>query len=60
VYNRAKPDRRGGATLHPLEIPEYPLEVIEFDCIIDLHKSGIHDYTAIFFYGLSPYLNGSL
>ena len=40
VCNRAKPDRRGGASLQPLGIPEYPWEIIRIDYFIDLPKRG--------------------
>ena len=45
ICNRAKPDRRGGASLHPLEILEYPWEIIGIDDVIDLPKSGIYGHT---------------
>ena len=36
ICNRAKPDRKGGPSLQPLEIPEYSWEIVEFDYVTDL------------------------
>ena len=38
VCDRAKPDRRGGDSLQPLEIPEYPWEIVGIDYVADLPK----------------------
>jgi hypothetical protein len=51
----AKLDRRRGAALQPLGIPEYPWEIVGIDYITDLPKSGIDSYTSVVFYGLSTY-----
>ena len=40
ICNGAKPDRRGGVSLHPLGIPEYPWEIIGIDDVTNLPKSG--------------------
>jgi hypothetical protein len=48
VCNRAKPDRRGGAALQHLGIPEYPWEIVGIDYVTDLPKSGIASYTSVF------------
>jgi hypothetical protein len=48
VCNRAKPDRRGMAMLHPLGVPEYPWEIVGIDYVTDLPKSGVHGYTSVF------------
>ena len=48
VYNRAKPERKGGAALQPLGIPEYLREIIGIDYVTDLLKSGIDGYTTVF------------
>jgi hypothetical protein len=48
VCNRAKPDRRGRAMLHPLGVPEYPWEIVGIDYVTDLPKSGVHGYTSVF------------
>ena len=40
VCNRPKPDLRGGASLQPLGIQEYPWEIIRIDYFIDLPKRG--------------------
>ncbi len=46
MCNREKSDRRGGAILQPLGIPEYPWEVVGIDYIFaNLPKSNIHCYT---------------
>jgi hypothetical protein len=60
VCNRAKPDLKGKDALQPLRIPEYPWEIVGIDYITDLPKSGIDGYTVVFYYGVSPYENGSL
>jgi hypothetical protein len=55
IYNRAKPDRRGGASLQPLEIyPGYPWEIVGIYFVADLPKRGLYGYTFVFYYGLSP------
>ena len=59
VCNRAKPDRRGGVALQPLGILEYPWEIVGIDYVTGILKSGI-DGNIVFYYGLSPYENGSL
>ena len=53
---RAKPDQRGGASLQPLGIPEYPWEIIGIDYVNDLPKSCTYGSTTACFYycGLSP------
>ncbi len=48
VCKRAKPDRRGGAALQPLGIPNYPWEIVGIDYVTDLPKSGTCGYTAVF------------
>jgi hypothetical protein len=48
VCNRAKPDRKGGAALQPLRIPEYPWEIVGIDYVTDLPKSGVNGYTSVF------------
>ena len=45
---RAKPDRRGASSLHPLGVPEYPWEIIGIDYVTDLPKSGSKLYTSVF------------
>ena len=47
VCNRAKPDRRGGAALQPLRIPEHPWEIVGIDYVTDLPKSGTYGYTSV-------------
>ena len=46
--NRAKPDRREGAALQPLRIPEYPWEIVGIDYVTDLPQSGIDGYPSVF------------
>ncbi len=49
ICNRAKPDRRGRASLNPLGIPEYPWEIVGNDYVTDLRaKSGLYGHTTIF------------
>ena len=36
IYNRAKPHRRGGASLQPLGVPEYPWEIVGIDYVTNL------------------------
>ena len=48
VCNRAKPDRRGASSLHPLGVPEYPWEIVGIDYVTDLPKSGSKLYTSVF------------
>ena len=48
VCNRAKPERKGGAALQPLRIPECPWEIVGIDNVTDLPKSGIDGYTSVF------------
>jgi hypothetical protein len=48
IYNRAKPDRRGGATLQTLGTLEYPWEIVGIDYVTDLPKSGLYGYTTVF------------
>jgi hypothetical protein len=59
VCNRAKLDRRGGADLQPLGIPEYPWEIVGIDNVTDLPKSGIDGYTSVllWFVTLRKWLN---
>ena len=47
ICNRAKPDRRGGASLHPLGIPEYHWGIFGIDYVTDLPKSGLHCHTVV-------------
>ena len=47
VCNRAKLDRRGGSSLQPLGIPEYPWEIIEIDYVADLPESGTNGDTSV-------------
>ncbi len=49
VCKRAKPDRRGGAALQPLGIPEYSWEIVGIYYVIDLPKSGTYGYTSVLF-----------
>ena len=51
VCNRAKPDRRGGASLHPLEIPEYPWEIVGIYYVINIPKNDTNGYTTVFIMG---------
>ena len=44
---RAKPDRRGGASLQPLRIPEYPWDIVGIDYVTDLPKSGLYGHIAV-------------
>ena len=44
----AKSDRRGGASLQPLGIPEYPWEIIGIHYFIDLPKSCLYGHIAVF------------
>jgi len=61
VCNRAKTDRKGRVDLQLLGILEYPWEIVGIDYVADLRKSGIDGHhTAVFYYCLSPYENGSL
>jgi hypothetical protein len=53
VCNRGKLDRRGGASLQHLGIPEYPWEIVGIDYATDLPKSGTCGYTHVYYYGLS-------
>jgi hypothetical protein len=48
ICNRAKPDRRGGASLQPLEISEYPWEFVGIDYGTELPKSGLYGHTYVF------------
>ena len=48
ICNRVKPDRRGGASLQPWGIPEYPWELFGKDYVTDLPKSGLYGHTAVF------------
>jgi hypothetical protein len=48
ICNRAKPDRKGGASLQPLGVPEYPWEIVGIDYVTDLPKSGSFGHTAVF------------
>jgi len=48
ICNRARPDRRGGASLQPLGIPEYPWEIVGIDYVTDLPKSGLYGHTSVF------------
>ena len=54
IFNRAKPDRRGGASLQPLRIPQYPWKIVGINYVTDLPKSGLYVHTIVFYYGLSP------
>ena len=47
ICNRAKPDRRGGASLQPFGIPEYPWEIVGIDYVTDLPKSGLYGHTIV-------------
>jgi hypothetical protein len=47
VCNRANPDRKEGAALQPLGIPEYPWEINGIDYVTDLPKRGIDGYTVV-------------
>ena len=42
ICNRAKPDRRGGASLQQLGIPEYPWEIVAIEFVNALPKSGLY------------------
>jgi hypothetical protein len=48
ICTRAKPDRRGGASLQPLGISEYPWENVGIDYVTDLPKSGLYGHTTVF------------
>jgi hypothetical protein len=48
ICNRTKLDRRGGASLQPLVIPEYPWEIVEINYVTDLPKRGLYGHTTIF------------
>jgi hypothetical protein len=48
ICNRAKLDRRVGASLHPLGIPEYPWDFYGIDYVTNLPKSGANGYTSVF------------
>ena len=48
ICNRAKPDQRGGASLQPLGIPEYPWKIVRIVYVTNLSKSGANGYIAIF------------
>jgi hypothetical protein len=48
ICNRAKPDRRGGASLQPLGIPEYPWEIVGIDYVKDIPISGLYDHKFVF------------
>ena len=48
VCNRAEPDRRGGASLQPLGILEYPWESGGIDYLNNLPSSGTYWYTTVF------------
>ena len=45
--NRAKPERRGGASLQPLGIPEYPWEIIGIDHVTDSPESGLYGHITV-------------
>ena len=48
ICNRDRPDRRGGASLQPLGIPdEYPCGIVGIDYVTDLPKSGFFGHTTI-------------
>ena len=49
ICNRAKPDRRGGASLQPLGIPEYPCEIVGIDYVTDFPKSCLYGRASVFF-----------
>jgi len=38
VCNRAKPSRHGSSSLSPLDVPNYPWEIIGMDFVTDLPK----------------------
>ena len=48
IFNRAKPDRRGGASLQLLGIPEYPWEIVGIDYVTGLPKSGLYGHKPVF------------
>ena len=48
IRNRAKPDRRSGASLQPLGISEYPWEIVGIDYATDLPKSGLYGHATLF------------
>ncbi len=45
---RAKPDRKEATALQPLEVPNYPWEIVGIDCVIDLPKICSYCYTTTF------------
>ena len=47
ICSRAKLDRRGGASLHLLGIPEYPWEIVGIDYVMGLPKSGLYGHTCV-------------
>ncbi len=51
ICNRAKPDRKGGPSLQPLEIPEYTWEIVEIDYVTDLPKRGLYGHIPGFIMG---------
>ncbi len=48
ICNITKPDRRGGASLQPLGIPDSPCEIVGNDYVTDLPKSGLYGHTNVF------------
>ena len=48
ICNRAKPDRRGGASLQPLGIYEYPWEMFGTDYVTNLPNNNLYGHTIIF------------
>jgi hypothetical protein len=48
ICNKAKPDRRGGVSLHPLGISQYPWEFVGIDYVTDLPKRGLYGHTTVF------------
>jgi hypothetical protein len=48
VCNKAEHDRKRGAALQPLGIPEFPWEIVGISYVTDLPKSGTNGYTSIF------------
>jgi len=54
ICNRAKPDRKSGASLQSLGIPEYPWEIVGIDYVAEIPKSGLYGNRDVFHYGLTP------
>ena len=47
ICGKAKPDRRGGASLQPFGIPEHPWKTVGIDYVIGLRSSGLYGHTIV-------------